>query len=70
MKNKNLYSIIGFLLFVLGFSSLALRLIGIRLVLLLWMDYFGPGVGFLLNIIMIVSGFVIIYLAKTDWEEE
>jgi hypothetical protein len=69
MKNKNFFSILGFLLFILGFSALALRLIGIRLVLLLWMDYFGQGFGFLLNILMVIFGFVFIYLAKSDWEE-
>lgn len=69
MKSKNLMSTLGFLFFILGFISLALSLIGLQFQFLLWMDHFGSGAGFLLRILMILAGFILIYLARFNWEE-
>ncbi len=70
MKNKNLVSFLGFIFFILGFGSIGLSLVGINLTFLLWMEYFGTGIGFLLKIIMTLIGFILIYLAQTNWGEE
>jgi hypothetical protein len=67
---KSYYTAIGFLLFLLGSTSLILSITGVQLTMLVWMDAFGGLVGFLLRLLMIVSGIVIAALSTTNWQEE
>jgi hypothetical protein len=67
---KSYYTAIGFLLFLLGSTSLILSITGVQLTILVWMDAFGGLVGFLLRLLMIVSGIVIAALSTTNWQEE
>lgn len=69
MKNSSLMTLMGFILLILGILSLVLSITGLQFQFLLWMDYFGFGIGFLLRILMILGGFVIIYLSKFNWED-
>ena len=61
---------IGFLLFILGFVSLVLSLVGLKLSFLTWID--GPGAvfGFVVRVLMIVGGIVVVYLTTTDWRNQ
>lgn len=69
-KNRGWITLVGFLLTGTGFLALALSMVGLKLSFLTWIDAPGPLVGFLLRLIMIVSGIVIIYLAQTDFKGE
>jgi len=69
-KNKGIFSLIGFILAGLGFSAIVLSLVGAKLSFLLWIDAFGPLMGFVLKLVMILMGIVIIYLARTDFSGE
>ena len=60
----------GFLLFIFGFSALVLSLVGVKISFLVWLDYPGALFGFLMKILMIVSGIVIVYLTTSDWKAE
>jgi hypothetical protein len=66
---KSYYTAIGFLLFLLGSTSLILSITGVQLTILVWMDAFGGLVGFLLRLLMIVAGIVIAALSTTNWQE-
>lgn len=70
MRSKNLISFLGFVFFILGFTSIGLALVGINLTFLLWLDHWGAGIGFFLKILMTMAGFILIYLAQTDWGKE
>jgi hypothetical protein len=61
---------LGFLLFIFGFTTLVLSLVGVKISFLTWLDYPGPLFGFLAKIFMIVSGIVMVYMTSTDWKEE
>ena len=67
MALKSIYAILGFVLIILGFLSLVLMLVGVQLSFLTWIDAAGRLGGFLLRLLMIISGFVIIALTQTDW---
>jgi hypothetical protein len=69
-KNKGIFSLIGFILAGLGFSAIVLSLVGAKLSFLVWIDAFGPLMGFVLKLVMILMGIVIIYLARTDFSGE
>ncbi len=69
MKNNSLLSLLGFVFLILGIVSLALSLTGLQFQFLLWMDHFGSGIGLLLRIFMVLSGFIIIYLSRFNWAE-
>ena len=68
-KNKALWTLVGFLLVVLGFLSLGLTMVGVKLRILLWMDWFGPLPSFMLKIVLVLGGFVLVYLAQTDFTQ-
>lgn len=67
---KGIYTLIGFLLFILGSSALILSLVGVQLSFLTWIDAFGGTLGFIIRILMMIGGIVIAVLSKTDWEKE
>ena len=70
---KTVMGVIGFVLFLLGFLSLILSLVGVQFTYMRWLDFNGRGLGFLLRIIMIIVGIVIIYFSFAkpyDYYEE
>ena len=67
---KGIYTLIGFLLFILGGSALVLSLVGVQLSFLTWIDAAGGLIGFVLRIVMLIGGIVIAVLSVTDWEKE
>ena len=69
-KNKAIYTLVGFIIAGLGFSSIILSLVGAKLSFLVWIDNFGALTGFVIKLLMIISGIVIIYLARTDFSGE
>jgi hypothetical protein len=69
-KNKDWLTLVGFTLVILGFLSLALSLVGLKLSFLVWLDRPGPLFGFLAKLAMIVTGLAITYLAQTDFRGE
>ena len=67
---KGVWSIIGFLLIMIGITALVLSVVGVQLAFLTWIDKRGKLVGFLVRLFMIMSGFIIIVLTRTDWRQE
>ena len=67
---KNILTIIGFLLLIFGMTALVLSLVGIKLSYLLWLDYGGSLLGFVLRLLMIFGGVTMAWLANHNWEAE
>ena len=67
---KTVWVILGFLLFIVGFTALVLSLVGVKLTYLTWIDKPSAMFGFLLRILMIIGGVVIVYLSVTDWRNQ
>lgn len=65
-NKKALYSIIGFLLFLFGFLSILLGMVGIKIVFLLWIDALGRLGAFLFKLTMIIAGITMIILTRGD----
>lgn len=65
MKKDSLLSVIGFLLFVTGFMSIFLSLIGLNFKFLSFVNNsLGNSVAFLLHLLMIMSGLILLYVLK------
>lgn len=69
-KNKGLFTLIGFLLFLYGMLALVLSLIGAKLSFLTWIDSNGALLGFVIRILMVLVGIVLVYIARTDFSGE
>ncbi len=69
-KNKGLFTLVGFLLFVYGTLALVLSLIGAKLSFLVWLDAPGALFGLIMKLLMIMLGVIIVYLARTDFSGE
>ena len=67
MKNWRL-TLIGFCLVILGGTSLALGMTGIKLTFLVWLDT-QPLVGFVSKLMMLIGGLVLAILGSTNWRD-
>jgi hypothetical protein len=69
-NKKTVITTIGFLLAGVGFLALVLSLVGVKLSYLVWLDRPGALFGFVAKLVMIIAGLVMIYMGKTDLEQE
>ena len=67
---KGIFTLIGFVIFMIGMSALVLSLVGVKLAFLTFIDQPSPMFGFLARLAMILGGIVVIVLAQTDWQRE
>ncbi len=67
-KNRSLFTLIGFILISLGFLALVLMIVGVQFAFLTWIDQPGRLFGFVVRLSMILIGFILVYLAQTDFE--
>lgn len=70
MKNKGLWLLLGFVLMILGFTSMIMQLVGVHWAFLGFIEWAGRLWGFVLKIVMVLAGILILVLANTDWERE
>ena len=63
---KGYLTLFGYILFVLGFLSLLLGLLGIELRILSWIDHFSSPISLLIKIGMLFGGIIIMYVSKTN----
>ena len=68
--SKAIYTTIGFLFFTIGFLALVLSLVGVQLSFLTWIDAPGRLFGFVVRLLMILTGIIIVVLTRSDWREE
>ncbi len=66
---REYYALLGFVLVAVGLLSIILSAMGLQFSFLLWMDRsLGAGLAFLLRILMVLFGFVLMYLNLVDWK--
>ncbi len=70
MKNKGYWLLLGYVLFVFGFTAIILQLVGVQWAFLQGIEMGGRLLGFVIKILMVIAGVMIIVLANTDWERE
>ena len=69
-KNKGTLTLIGFILISLGFLAIILSMVGLRFTFLSWIDAPGALFGFTIRLLMVVTGFVLVYFAQSDFAGE
>jgi hypothetical protein len=69
-KYKSLWMLLGFLLIVLGFTAVLLQMVGTQWAFMAFLDRIGLLFAFVVKILMILGGFVLFIVARTDWEQE
>lgn len=69
-KTRVVITTIGFLLAGVGFLALVLSIVGVKLSYLVWLDRPGALFGFVARLVMIIAGFILVYVGKTDLEQE
>ena len=65
MKNT-IFTVLGFAFLLTGFIALILSLVGVRLVMLAFLDLIPSPGSFIAKIVMIMIGIVLIYVGKSD----
>lgn len=70
LRQSNTLTVIGFILVFLGAFSLFLNIVGVDLIILRWLYDLGGMFSAIIRLIMIVLGFVLIYVGRIDWERE
>ena len=70
IKHATTLTVIGFLLLIIGIVSLFLNLVGVDLFFLTWLYELNVLVSFIVRLLMVVAGFILIYVGQTDWRRE
>ena len=66
--NKNIFTVIGFLLFLSGMYALSLSLVGAKFTPLLFLEKLGGTGSFVVKIFMVLIGILLIFLSRTNTE--
>lgn len=61
---KSYLSILGFVLFTIGFVSLMLMITGLRLSYISFIDNMGDLPGLLIRLSMIIIGIILVYVSR------
>lgn len=69
-KQRGVLSLLGFLMVVIGFLALVYSLVGLKLSFLVWLDMPGPLFGFVMKLLIVIVGFVLVYVDQTDFKGE
>lgn len=69
MKKNDILTILGFALFITGFTSLTLTMVGLRWSWLSWIDDIGSVFGFVVKILMAVFGIALVAYIRTDYSD-
>ncbi len=70
MKNKGYFTLLGFLLFIVGISAIVLQVVGVQWAFLSFLERIDRLFAFVVKVLMVMAGIIIIVLARTDWERE
>ncbi len=70
MKNKGFWTLFGLALFIIGITAITLQMVGVQWVFLAFLEKAGRLFAFIVKILMVLGGFILIVLARTDWEQE
>jgi uncharacterized membrane protein len=70
LKHATTLTVIGFILLFLGIVSLFLNLVGVDIFFMSWLYGLGVGISFAVRLLMVIVGFVLIYLGQTDFSRE
>jgi len=67
---KGYITVLGYLLFLAGFMSILLSMVGLQLTFLSWMSALGTGTSIILKLVFLFSGLIIMYISKMPPEED
>ncbi|WP_116106703.1 hypothetical protein [Lewinella sp. IMCC34191] len=70
LRHSTTLTVIGFLLLFLGLVSIVLNYVGVDIFFLAWLYDLGVGISFAIRLLMVILGFILIYVAQLDWERE
>lgn len=69
--NRVTFTVVGYVMLTLGFLSIILSLIGLRLVPISFIDeFFSPVVSLLIKLSLIVGGIIIFYISRVNPDQE
>jgi hypothetical protein len=70
LKHATTITVIGFILLITGVMTLVLNIVGVDFILFEWIYRWNVAVSFLFRFLLILAGFVMIYVGQTDWDRE
>lgn len=70
LKNRGLWTLLGFSLVILGFTSLIMTLVGVNWAFLSFLEWGGRLFAFVAKILMVMTGGIIIALANNNWARD
>jgi hypothetical protein len=70
LKSKIFWTAVGFLLVGMGILALMLSLIGVQFAWLAWLSNISRSFAFLVHLLMVLGGFVLIYLMQSNFRGE
>ncbi len=70
LKHATTITVIGFILLITGVMTLVLNIVGVDFILFEWIYRYNVALSFLFRFLLILIGFIMIYVGQTDWKRE
>lgn len=68
MNRSVIITTIGFLLLMTGFMSFVLKVVGVHLSWLYWLESLGGLTAMIIRVILIFLGIILIYMSRTPMD--
>jgi hypothetical protein len=62
--------LLSFVMFILGFTGMAMMLLGLNWSFMTWLDVFGRTFGLVIRLLMVMGGLVLFVVCNTNWDKE
>ena len=69
LKHATLITVIGFILLALGLMTIFTTMVGVDIAPMAWLYRQGVGVSYLVRLLMVITGLIMIYVGRTDWNQ-
>jgi len=68
--NKGIVTLIGFIIFLIGFLSILFSIVGLRYTFLKFISDLGGGTSLVIYLIMLFGGIITMYISRMPKEED
>ena len=65
MKKRSFFTLLGFVIFFIGFISLVLALVGLNYSFLSFLEKLPSPFGFVAKLVLMFGGMIMLYIART-----
>lgn len=68
LKHATLITVIGFLLLLIGITTIFTTMVGVDIAPLAWLYRKSIALSYAVRLLFVILGIILIYVGRTDWD--